>query len=98
MMVPGFLSTFFCKILILVHNFTDFYILGCTSQLMLRCSTYSDVAISVKMRDVKHKYFIPLNNHLPSIFFGNFYHASHSLLRVQNVFLPTQAYSNLAKL
>lgn len=41
----GSCALFFSKILILVHNFTDFYLLECTSQLMLRCSTYTNVAM-----------------------------------------------------
>lgn len=47
MIVPGFLSPFFYKVLTLVHNFTDFYFLECTSpQFMLRySSTYTDVVM-----------------------------------------------------
>lgn len=57
--VPGFLSTFFYKMLILVHNLTDFSLLGCTSQqLRLRySSTYTNVE-EWGMEGIK--YFIPL--------------------------------------
>lgn len=70
MMVPGFLSTFFCKMLILVHNFNDFYLLGCASpQFRLRySSTYTKVVMLKHEGWKKQKIFYPFKTIIFQIF------------------------------